>query len=65
MNFCNLCGQWHEPTSTACQRPAPPPDPAPALWEIAAQLRRIADALEAGKAPPLGATLTPTGWVMP
>jgi hypothetical protein len=25
------------------------PDPTPALWEIAAQLRRIADALEAGK----------------
>jgi hypothetical protein len=29
--------------------PPPPPDPASALWEIAAQLRRIADALEAGK----------------
>jgi hypothetical protein len=64
MGYCQFCGQWHAldsawcPNVTPCpagsytvldQMPAPPPDPTPALWEIAAQLRRIADALEAGK----------------
>jgi hypothetical protein len=55
MDYCPSCGQWHDPGSTACQtyspipsvaNVTPPPDPTPALWEIAAQLRRIADALE-------------------